>query len=321
MKRIVLFVAALAAAASVHCQAFPIPGKPIRVLVGFAPGGGTDIQARIVQPKFAEAIGVPVLVENKPGAGTSLAAAEVARAAPDGHTLLYTFAGTMAQLPFTLANIPYDPLKDFTPVSVGAKGSLVLTMHPSIPANNAVEMIAWGKANPGKLNIASFGTGTSSHLFAELLMRQSGVEMVHVPYRGTGEVIKDLLVGRVHLYFDAASSALPNTSTGRLKMIGVVAPTRSKFLPQVPTLTEQGFKGVDVVGWLAYFGPANLPRETLQKLNGALAKALAHPEVKAAIEKGAYESVSSTPEELGAMVREEHERWGKVIRDLGVKPQ
>ena len=282
-----LFGMILMAASTGFAQTFPQPGKPIRVLVGFAAGGGTDIQARIVAPKLAEALGTNVLVENKPGAGTSIAAAEVARSAPDGHTLLYSFNGAFAQVPFTLAGgVPYDPVKDFTPISLGSQGSQILVLHSSVPATNVRELLAWAKANPGKLNIASFGTGTSSHLFAEMFMRQSGVQMVHVPYKGTGDAVKDLLAGRVQIMFDAGTSAIANAASGRLRLAG-----------------------------------PNQPPEITKKLNAAFVKALADPSVKAAIEKGGYESVSSTPDELGAMVKRDIGRWSKIIKDIGFKPQ
>src|SRR6185436_1860934 len=183
------------------------------------------------------------------------------------------------------------------------------------------ELLDWARANPGKLNIASFGTGTSSHLFAEIFMRESGVQMVHVPYKGTGDAVKDLLSGRVQIMFDAGTSAIQNTATGKLRMLAVVGEKRSPFTPEVPTLTEQGIKGIDLGGWLGWFGPANLPPEITRKLNSAFVKVLADPEVRAAIEKGGYESVSSSPEELGAMVRRDIERWGKIIKDIGYKPQ
>jgi len=310
------------AAGSLWAQAFPQPGKPIRVLVGFAAGGGTDIQARIFAPRIGEALGASLVVENKPGASTSIAAAEVARAAPDGHTILYSFNGAFAQVPFTLAGgVPYDPVKDFTPLSLGSRGSQILVLHTSIPAANVKELLAWARNNPGQLNIASFGTGTSSHLFAEMFMRQSGVKMVHVPYKGTGDAVKDLLAGRVQVMFDAGTSAIANAATGRLRMIGVVGEKRSPFTPDVPTLTEQGIKGIDLVGWLGFFGPAGLPPEITRKLNAAMVKAISEPEVRAAIEKGGYESVSSSPEELGAMVRRDIERWGRIIKDIGYKPE
>jgi len=321
MRALISLLLALAAG-GLSAQTFPQPGKPIRVLVGFAAGGGTDIQARIVQPRLAEALGATVVVENKPGASTSIAANEVARSAPDGHTLLYSFNGAFAQVPFTLAGgVPYDPVKDFTPLSLGARGSQILVLHTSVPATNIKELLEWAKANPGKLNIASFGTGTSSHLFAEMFMRQSGVQMVHVPYKGTGDAVKDLLSGRVQIMFDAGTSAIANAATGKLRMIGVVGEKRSPFTPSVPTLTEQGIKGIDLVGWLGWFGPAKMPPEVTARLNAALVKALADPAVKAAIEKGGYESVSSTPDQLGAMVRRDIERWGKIIKDIGFKPQ
>jgi tripartite-type tricarboxylate transporter receptor subunit TctC len=319
MRFVVAMMLALYGAAAA-AQGFPAPGKPVRVLVGFAAGGGTDIQARIVQPKLAEALGAPVVIENKPGAGTALAAAEVARSAPDGYTLLYTFNGTFAQLPFT-QHVPYDPFKDFTPVSLGARGSQLLVVHTSVPVKTLAELRAWGRAHPRELNIASFGTGTSSHIFAELLMRQLGIDMVHVPYKGAGDAAKDLLAGRVQLMFDAATTAIQNVNSGKLRALGVVAEERSKFLPGVPTFTEQGLKGIDLVGWLGWYGPAGMPRDTVRRLNAALVKALADPEVRAGIEKGAYESVSSTPEELAAITRDSHERWGKVIRELGIKQQ
>lgn len=313
---------AVLAASPAFGQTFPQPGKTIRVLVGFAAGGGTDIQARIVAPRLAEALGANIVVENKPGASTSIAATEVARATPDGHTILYSFNGAFAQVPFTLkGGVPYDPVKDFTPLSLGSQGSQILVLHPSVPASNVRELLTWARANPGKLNIASFGTGTSSHLFAEMFMRQAGVPMVHVPYKGTGDAVKDLLAGRVQLMFDAGTSAIANSSSGRLKMIGVVGEKRSPFTPDVPTMTEQGIKGIDLVGWLGWFGPANLPAEIVRKYNAAFVKVLADPAVKAGIEKGGYESLSSTPEELAAMVRRDIDRWGRIIKDIGFKPE
>ncbi|MBI3372159.1 MAG: tripartite tricarboxylate transporter substrate binding protein [Betaproteobacteria bacterium] len=314
-----LLLAACASLAS--AQTFPVAGRAVRVMVGFAAGGGTDIQARMVAPKLSDALGVPVIVENKPGASTMLAAVEVARAAPDGHTILYSFNGAFAQNPFTLKSIPYDPFKDFTPISLGSRGSQLLVVHQTVPVASIAELVAWGKTNPGKLNIASFGTGTSSHIFAEMLMRQLGVDMVHVPYKGAGDAVKDLLAGRVQLMFDAATTAVQNIGTGRLRALGVVAPVRSPFLPAVPTFTEQGLKGIDMIGWLGWYGPANLPKEIVQQLNAALVKALAHPDVKAGYERGAYEAVSSSPEELAALTRQSYEQWGKVIRELGIEAQ
>jgi tripartite-type tricarboxylate transporter receptor subunit TctC len=321
MKRLAATLCALLFSMSVGAQNFPKPGQPIRVLIGFAAGGTTDIQARVVAPRLAEALGVPVLVENKPGASTMIAAQEVARAAPDGHTILYTANGAFVQNAHTLANVPYDPFRDFTPLSLGARGPQLLLLHVSVPATNLKELVAWGKANPGKLNIASFGTGSSSHIFAEMLMRQTGLDMVHVPYKGAGDAAKDLIGGTVQLMFDPATSALKNAASGRLRILGVAADARSRFLPEVPTLAEQGYKGMDLTGWVAWYGPAGMQPATVQKLNAALVKVLGLPEVKEAFDRGAYEAASSTPEELGALTRDFHDRWGKIVRDLGMKPQ
>jgi tripartite-type tricarboxylate transporter receptor subunit TctC len=319
--RIAFFIALMLATGSSWSQAFPQPGKPIRVLVGFAAGGGTDIQARLIVPRLSEALGAPVIVENKPGAGTTIAAAEAARAAPDGHTLIYTFNGTFAQFPFTMKDLPYDPLRDFTAISLGARGSQVLVVHESVPVRDIAELRRWGRAHPGKLAIASFGSGTSSHIFAEMLMRQIGIEMVHVPYKGSGDAAKDLLAGRVQLMFDPATTALQNAATGKVRIVGIVAPQRSRLVPGVPTLAEQGLSGIDLVGWLGWYGPAKMAPATVARLNAALARALADPGVKAGYEKGGYEAVSSSPAELAAATREAFETWGKLIREAGIKPQ
>lgn len=311
----------LFAAVAAWGQGFPAPGKPIRLLVGFAAGGGTDIQARILAPKLADALGTNVVVENRPGASTMLAAQEVARAAPDGHTLLYTFSGTMAQNPHTLRNVPYDPFRDFTPVSLAAVGHVVLVAHASLPATDVKSLVAWSRAHPDPLPIANYGVGTSSQVFAEMLARQTGIAVTHVPYKGTGDAQKDLLAGRVPLMFDSATSALPNVQSGRLRILGVVGPTRSAFLPDVPTLAEQGLRGIDLVGWLAFYGPAGMPPDVVERLNGAIVKALASPEVREGFARGAYEATSSSPAELAAWTRESYDRWGKVVKDLGLVPQ
>jgi len=302
-------------------QSFPDPQRPIRLVVGFAPGGGTDIQARLLAPRLAEALGAPVTVENRPGASTMIAAQEVARAAPDGHTLLYTFNGTFAQNPHTLASVPYDPFRDFTPISLAARGSMLLVVHASLPVHSVAELVAHGRAHPGTLNIASFGMGTSSHLYAELLARHAGVPMTHVPYKGAGDAANDLLAGRVQLMFDAAPTALQHAKNGSLRVLGIVAPSRSPLLPDVPTLAEQGIAGIDLVGWLGVYGPARLPAEIVARINAALVKAIATPEVRSGFAVGAYEAVSSTPEALRALTRDAYDSWGKVVKDVGLSRQ
>ena len=305
--------------ATAWAQSFPAPGRTVRVIIGFPPGGGTDIQARLVAPKFSEALGVPVVVENKPGASTMLAAADVARSAPDGYTILYTFSGAFAQNPHTFAKIPYDPFKDFTPISQGARGPLLLVAHPSLPANNVRELIAYAKANPGLLNYASFGSGTSAHINGEMLRLQAGINIVHVPYKGGADAMKDLMTGRVHIMFDTAATGIAYAKSGKLKILGVVAESRVPMLPDVPTITEQGVPGIDILGWLGFFGPANMPADVVRTLNAALVKALGSPEVREAFLKGGYEAISSTPAGLAAVVKDSYDRWGKVVKQIGLK--
>jgi tripartite-type tricarboxylate transporter receptor subunit TctC len=314
-------VFALFAAAAAWGQGFPAPGKPVRLLVGFAAGGGTDIQARLLAPKLGDALGTTVVVENRPGASTMLAAQEVARAAPDGHTLLYTFSGTMAQNPHTLANVPYDPFRDFTPLSLAAVGHVVLVAHASLPATDIASLVAWGRGRTEPIPVANYGVGTSAHVFAEMLARQTGLAVTHVPYKGSGDAYKDLLAGRVLLMFDAATSALPQVQSGRVRLLGVVGTARSPFLPDVPTIAEQGLRGIDLTGWLAVYGPARMPPDVVERVNAAFVQALATPEVKQGFARGAYEATSSTPAELAKWTRDSYDRWGEVVRDLGIAPQ
>jgi len=319
--RLAVLVLALVMAAPAGAVSFPVPGKPLRIVLGFAAGGGTDIMARQLAPRLSEVLGVPVVIENRPGASTALGAVEVARSAPDGHTVLFTFNGTFTQNPHTIAKLPYDAQRDFTPISLAARGPLVLVAHPSLPVRDVRELVAYGRANPGTLNYASFGIGTSSHLFGDLLARQSGVPLLHVPYKATGDAANDLLAGRVQLMFDSATSALPQVKAGRLRALAVVAERRSTFLPDVPTFAEQGIAGIDLTGWLGFWGPAGLPPDVVAALNAAIAKVLAMPDLRDLFAQGAYEASPSTPAELDALVRDVSERWARIVQDLGVKPQ
>ena len=322
--RLFVLAALLLATVAVDVDAagpFPVPGKPVRVIVGFAAGGGTDLMARQMAPRLAEAVGTPVVIENRPGASTALAAVEVARSTPDGHTVLFTFNGTFTQNPHTIASLPYDAQRDFAAISLVARGPLVLVGHPSLPAKDLRELVAYGRSHPGELSYASFGVGTSSHLFGELLARNAGVPLLHVPYKGAGDAAKDLLSGRVPLMFDSATSALPQVKAGRLRAYAIVAERRSPYLPDVPTFAEQGVPGIDLAGWLGFWGPAGMPPEVVAALNAAIAKVLAAPEIRDQFAVGAYEATPSTPAELDAMVRDVSGRWARVVRDLDYRPQ
>ena len=321
-RRALLAAALLAATGLAGAQTdFPQPGKPIRLLVGLAAGGSLDGQARVIAQKVTEQTGVQVVVDNKPGASMMLAASEVARAPADGHTLLYAPSSTFAQNPHTLASVPYDPFKDFTPVTLATKGPLVLTLHTSVPATNVKELVAWAKANPGKLSFASFGVGTSSHVYAEAFAKAAGIEMVHVPYKGTADAARDLLEGRVQAYFDAAPTAITNEKTGKIRILGVAAPVRNPFIPNVPTIGEQGVPGIDLTSWIAIVGPAKMSPEVVAKVNAVFGAALRDAAVRDAIAKGAYETTPSTPAELATEIRSAYDRWGAMIKAIGFQKQ
>jgi tripartite-type tricarboxylate transporter receptor subunit TctC len=302
---------------AVTAQAFPIAGKPVRIVVPFPPGGQTDIQARAIAQKMGDALGAGVIVENKPGGSTLIGAREVQKAPPDGHTLLYTIA-IHVQLPHLYRSAPWDAFRDFTPVTTGARSATVLTAHSAAPFNTVQELVAYARANPGKLNYASFGTGTTSHLNAELFKRLAGIDIVHVPYKGSGDAMKDHLTGAVQLFFDGPTTAISNAKTGRVKLIATAAETRKAALPDVPTMREAGYD-VGMWGYLWFWGPGGMASETLEALHRQLARAIDHPEVKDLFAKGGSEAMALPPREMMRVSRDLDERWGRIIRDLGVK--
>jgi tripartite-type tricarboxylate transporter receptor subunit TctC len=302
-------------------QEFPVKGKPIRIVVGFTAGGGTDAQARIVAQKLGEVLGASVIVDNKPGASTMLAASEVARALPDGHTLLYAPSSTMAQNPHTLSQVPYDPFRDFTPISMGGRGPLVLSVSSTVPVNSARELVAYVKSHPGAVSYASFGAGTSSHIYGEAFVQQAQLDAVHVPYKGGSDAAKDLIGGRVQYMFDSASSAIISAGTRKVKIVAVAAAARIPALPDVPTLAEQGVAGLDLPSWLGFYGPARVPAPVVGKLNAALAQVLAMAQVREFYRNGGYESGATTPEEFASITRSTYDRWGALVQQVGLTKQ
>jgi tripartite-type tricarboxylate transporter receptor subunit TctC len=300
---------------------FPNKGKAIRIVVPFTPGGGTDAQARIVAQKLGELLGTTVIVDNKGGASTMLGASEVARSAPDGYTVLYAPSSTMAQNPHTLINVPYDPFKDFTPISLGGRGPLVLMVGNDVQANNVKELVAYMKANAGKVSYATFGAGTSSHIYSEMFLKKTGTEAVHVPYKGGSDAAKDLIGGRVQLFFDSAASAIITAGTGKARIIAIASESRIAAMPDVPTLAEQGVSGLDLPSWLGFYGPAKMSPAVVKTLNAGLAKVLAMPDVKEFYRKGGYEAGAMSPEDFGKLTRVTYERWGAVIQQLGMTKQ
>lgn len=309
------------AAGTATAADFPIPGKPVRLVVGFPPGGGTDIQARLVALHMQQALGVPVIVENRAGAGTMLAAMEVVKSAPDGHTILYTPSTTMAQLPQTLSTVKYDTFRDFTPLSLGALGPLVLVVHKSVPANNVRELVAYAKSHPGQLNYVSQGVGTSAHIYGDVFARQTGIDIVHVPYKGANDVAKDFISGRVHLQFASSSGAVALAKSGEVRMLAVVAPKRSALFPDLPTMGEQGVTGVDIESWVGFFGPAGMAPQTVARINEVVGQVLKLPRVRDDFRNGGGEARSSTPEQFATLVRDSYDQWGRMLAQIGFRKE
>ena len=316
-----LVMSTLAQAQAQTQAVYPQPGKPIRLVVGLAAGGSLDGQARVIAQELTKITGTQVLVDNKPGASMMLSAQEVIKAPADGHTLLYGPSSIFAQNPHTLASVSYDPFKDFTPITMATRGPLVLTLHVSVPATTVRELVAWAKANPGKLNFASFGTGTSSHVYAEAFAKAAGIDITHVPYKGTADAARDLLEGRVQAYFDAAPTAISNSKTGKIRLVGVAAPKRNIYIPDVPTISEGGVAGIDLVSWIAIVGPPGMAPDLVNKVNALLGQALNAPNVKEMISRGAYETAPGTPAELAADLRSAYDQWGAMIKAIGFVKQ
>ena len=302
-------------------QDFPQKGRSIRIVVGFTAGGGTDAQARAVAQKLGEVLDANVMVDNRPGASTMLSASEVARAAPDGYTLMYAPSSTLTQNPHTFAKVPYDPFKDFTPITVGGRGPLVLSMSTTVPANNVRELVAHIKTLPGQTSYASFGLGTSSHIYGEAFTRQTQIDSVHVPYKGGSDAAKDLIGGRIQYMFDSAPSAIIASQTGKVKILAIAAPQRISALPDVPTFAEQGYSGLDLPSWLGFYGPANMPPAVLKRLNDALVKVLAMPEIVKFYRDGGYEAGGNSPQAFATLTQVTYDQWGGMIRNLGLPKQ
>jgi tripartite-type tricarboxylate transporter receptor subunit TctC len=301
---------------------FPVVGKPIRIYVGFPPGGGTDIQARQIAQQLTQVLGgVPVVVENRPGAGTMVAANEVTKAIADGHSLLYTPSSTLTQLPHTLLAVKYDTFKSFTPIAQGALGPLVLVTHKSIPVNNVSELVAYAKLNPGKLNYVSQGVGTSAHIFGQMFAQQTGIDIVHVPYKGANDVAKDFIAGRVHLQFASSSAAVALAKSGEVRLLATVAPRRSALFPELPTMGEQGIKGIDVESWIGFVGPPGMAPATVNRLSEAFAQILKSPGIQEAFRVGGVEAKWAGPDEFSVIIRNSYRQWGQSLSELGYKKE
>ncbi len=321
-RRHLLSLAALAAV-------FPLPGalvaqeawptKPIRLIVGFPPGGGIDFAARTIQPALEAALGQPVVIDNKPGVGGVLAATDLTRAAPDGYALLLANTGPFAIAPYLQPKMPYEPLRQFSYIGQISEGSYIAVTRPDHPARDLKQFVEWAKAHPTKANYASGGNGSSTHMNGELLNAVAGIDLLHVPYKGSAPAVQDLIGGQVQLLIDAGTVLLPQIKGGRLKALAVTGSARDANLPDVPTARELGFTGMESMGFQGLVAPAGLPKPVLDRLAAELAKVLATPEIRAKFAAAGSEVRSRGPEEFAAFVRADNAKWSALIKQRNIK--
>ncbi|HEU0081534.1 MAG TPA: tripartite tricarboxylate transporter substrate binding protein [Bradyrhizobium sp.] len=295
------------------------PNRPVKILVGFTPGTAPDLAARILADRFSEAWGTPFVVENVPGAGSNVATERVARAAADGYLLLMGGNGALVINPSLFDKLPFDPLKDFAPISQVFIAANVLAIPAALPASSVAELVALARAEPGKLTYAHAGVGTSQHLAAELFKHMAHVELAAVPYRGTTAFLPDLLANRVNLSFANIVNVLPLAREGKLRALAITSIRRSRLAPELPTMAESGFPGFEAVPWFGLLAPAGTPGEIVDKLHDETVKALAAPEVRKKFDELGLEPLGNTPAEFAAAIRKETPEWARVIRDAGIR--
>jgi tripartite-type tricarboxylate transporter receptor subunit TctC len=320
MNRFVASVVASVAACLVAAPALAqYPNKPIRVVVPFPAGSATDTIARILGASVSAAVGQPVVVDNKAGADGAIAGAEVVRAAPDGYTLLMATNSPMSAVPAMKKVPPYDPVADFTPVTDIGRYTFFVVVHPGVPAKTLAELIQYARANPGKINYATGNTTgiVSSALFSSL----AKINMVHVPYKGEPQAMTDMISGRVQLMFASSSTSVPQVREGKLRALVTTLPRRSHVLPDVPTIAEAGMPEFSITSWAGLFGPAKMPRDVIDRLNREFVAAMGRPDVQAAMDKQAFVLSPSTPEKLGAFVKEQLEAYRNTLRAVGIQPE
>lgn len=300
----------------VYGQAFP--SRPLHMIVAFPPGGPNDIVGRIVAQKLGDALGQSVVVENRPGASGNIGTELVARAAPDGYTLLLGSAGPQAINPALYKNLPFDVLRDLVPIALVAQVPSALVVNPSLPVRNVAELIALAKQQPGKLNFGSSGAGSTLHLSGELFALSAGIKLVHVPYKGTAPATADVAGGQIEMIFAAIPSVLPLVKAGKLRMLAVTTRTRSPTVPDIPTMAEAGLPDFEVTPWFGVFGTAGTPKPVVQRLNEEVRKLVARPDVQEALAKQGAEAMSGTSEEFEAMLKAEMAKWARVVKEAGI---
>jgi tripartite-type tricarboxylate transporter receptor subunit TctC len=317
MSRFLAAVAAAAFASLACAQSWPT--KPVRIVLQFPPGGSTDVVARVLAQAMTQSLGQPVIVENKPGADGAIAAGEVMRAEPDGYTYFLASNTPMMQVPLLRKNPPYDPVKNFTSVSLVGRYVYLLVVSPALPAKTGAELIAYARANPGQLNYGSY-SGVTQLMHARI-KSVANVDMAVVPYKGEGPTVADIIGGHVHLTFATPTSTLAHVKDGKLRALAALLPSRFALLPEVPTATEAGLPTLTAGTWAALFGPAKLPPEILARMNRELNAAIRRPDVREKIDRQGFELAGSTPEEMAAFLQEQLVAWGRAFREVGMQPE
>jgi len=314
MRMLSIPIFALLLVATATAQTYP--SRPVRIVIPLSPGGTTDVPGRIIAQKLSETLGQQFYVENRAGAGGTIGSDFVAKANPDGYTLLLT-ATPFVITPHVYKKLPYDALADFTPVIRIASGPYVLVVHPSLGVNSVKELIAAAKKEPGKIDFASSGNGSAQHLVTELFMYMAGIKLNHVPYKGSGPAQQDLMSGIIKVSFVGTPIAIPHMKSGRLKALGVSTAKRSPEMPDVPTVAQAGVPGYEAIVWIGMLAPAGTPREIIAKLNGEIGKLVRTGEVKKLLTPTGMEPDPDTPEQFGAYLKADYDKWGKVVRDSG----
>ncbi len=314
---LVLFLLALPCGTALS-QAYPT--RPVRMMVGFPPGGGTDVVARIISPRLSENLGQPVVIENRPGATGTVAAAMVAKSPADGYTIMMGHVSVNAIAPSLFPNLQYDVAKDFAPITLAASVPHFVVVHPSVPVNSVSELIAYAKARPGKLSFPSAGNGSTPHLAGEIFKSMAGVNLVHVPYKGTGQSMQDLLAGQHQVAFDTAPASAGYVRSGRMRVLGVSSAKRVPEYPDVPTVAEAGVPGYEVTTWYGVFAPGGTPAAIVNRLHADITNAMQAPDTRTRLAgAGADGTITRSPEEFAAMVRADVARYAKIIKDAGLK--
>jgi tripartite-type tricarboxylate transporter receptor subunit TctC len=297
------------------------PTRPVRFIVPFAPGGSTDTLARTLAQRLSDVLGQQVVVDNRSGGNGNIGTEIVARAAPDGHTIVLGYIANLGIGPSLYAKLPFDPVKDFAPITLLAVAPNILVAHPSVPVKNVRELVAYAKANPQKVNYASAAVASLGHLAGELLNSSAGIQMQHVPYKGSGQAVIDLLAGQVQVMFSGMSSVMPHLKSGKLRALAVTGAQRSAAVPEVPTIAESGFPGFEATAWYGVLAPAGTPKAIVTRLHDEIVGALKVPEVKERLEMVGFELVGGTPEAFGAYIKSEIKKWAQVVKTAGIKAE